>query len=200
MTACSFCCSLKNISADVKGQKKDIVELDSRVAATQDNVTNLGQEVDATRSDVSGLRSDVTEQGERLTVVEGTVDETVTKVADIDKKTLSHAPTWSRDVARLMNVAAEHDWRLLAQRLAYSNDDIRNWATQPDPCLSLLDEWFATHKTREATFGVLKALQEMNRADAAMIVENALKAAGERNVQSLWFWPVCESASWCRVS
>ena len=179
MTACSFCCSLKNISADVKGQKKDIVELDSRVAATQDNVTNLGQEVDATRSDVSGLRSDVNEQGERLTVVEGTVDETVTKVADIDKKTLSHAPTWSRDVARLMNVADEHDWRLLAQRLAYSNDDIRNWATQPDPCLSLLDEWFATHKTREATFGVLKALQEMNRADAAMIVENALKAAGE---------------------
>ena len=75
-----------------------------------------------------------------------------------------------------MNSEREHDWRLLSSRLGYTNDDIRNWATQPDPCLSLLDEWFATHKTREATFAVLKSLQEMNRTDAAMIVENALKA------------------------
>ena len=78
-----------------------------------------------------------------------------------------------------MNDDAEHDWRLLASRLGYNNDDIRNWATQPDPCLSLLDEWFATHKTRDATFAVLQALQEMNRGDAAMIVENALKSAGK---------------------
>ena len=77
-----------------------------------------------------------------------------------------------------MNPEAEHDWRLLATRLGYSNEDVKNWATQPDPCLSLLDEWFATHKTREATFAVEQALNEMNRTDAAMIVENALKQAG----------------------
>ena len=93
-------------------------------------------------------------------------------------QTLSHAPSWSRDVARLLNPQAEHDWRYLASRLNYKNDDIRNWATQPDPCLSLMDEWFATHKTKEATFAVLTALQEMNREDAAMIVENALKRVG----------------------
>ena len=94
-------------------------------------------------------------------------------------QTLSHAPTWSRDVARLMNAEHEYDWRFLATRLGYSKDDIRSWATQPDPCLSLLDEWFATHKTREATFAVEKALNEMNRTDAAMIVENALKMTGD---------------------
>ena len=93
-------------------------------------------------------------------------------------QTLSHAPTWSRDVARLMNTQHEYDWCFLATRLGYSKDDIRSWATQPDPCLSLLDEWFATHKTREATFAIEKALNEMNRTDAAMIVENALKMAG----------------------
>ena len=58
-------------------------------------------------------------------------------------------------------------------------DDIRNWATKTDPCMSLLDEWFATHKTREATHAVLNNLLEMNRSDAALYVENALKATGE---------------------
>ena len=94
-------------------------------------------------------------------------------------QTLSHAPTWSRDVARLMNAEHAYDWRFLATRLGYSKDDVRSWATQPDPCLSMLDEWFATHKTREATFAVEKALNEMDRTDAAMIVENALKMTGE---------------------
>jgi len=78
-----------------------------------------------------------------------------------------------------MNVDSERDWRLLASRLGYSNDDIRNWATQPDPCLSMLDEWFATHRTREATYGVLKILVEMDRTDASAIVDKALDAVGQ---------------------
>ena len=94
-------------------------------------------------------------------------------------QTLIHAPAWSRDVARLLNVESQHDWRLLASRLGYSNDDIRNWATQPDPCLSMLDEWFATHRTREATYGVLKMLVEMNRTDASVIVDKALDDVGQ---------------------
>ena len=94
-------------------------------------------------------------------------------------QTLSHAPSWSRDVARMLNVSGERDWRLLASRLGYSPDDIRNWATQPDPCLSMFDEWFATHKTREATYGVLKTLVEMDRTDAAVIVEKALDDVGQ---------------------
>ena len=85
-------------------------------------------------------------------------------------QTLSHAPTWSRDVARLMNAEHEYDWRFLATRLGYSKDDIRSWATQPDPCLSLLDEWFATHKTREATFAVEKALNEMNAGERLCVM------------------------------
>ena len=92
---------------------------------------------------------------------------------------MSHAPAWSRDVSKLLNPAADHDWRLLASRLGYTPEDIRNWGTQPDPCLSMLDEWFATHKTREATYGVLKTLVEMDRTDAAAIVDKALDAVGE---------------------
>jgi len=43
----------------------------------------------------------------------------------------------------------------------------------------LFDEWFATHKTREATYGVPKTLVEMDRKDAAVIVDKALDAVGK---------------------
>jgi len=42
----------------------------------------------------------------------------------------------------------------------------------------MLDEWFATHNTREATYGVLKILVEMDRTDASAIVEKALNDVG----------------------
>jgi hypothetical protein len=45
--------------------------------------------------------------------------------------------------------------------------------------MAVLSEWYATHKTREATYAILTALQEMNRMDGAAIVENAMKASGK---------------------
>ena len=106
---------------------------------------------------------------------------------------MSNAPKWSRDLTKLMNPTAENDWRLLASRLGYSNDDIRGWATQHDPCMALLSEWYATHKTSEASYGVLTALTEMNRMDGVAIVENAMKAAGpyyHLSEQRLQIWIV----------
>ena len=43
----------------------------------------------------------------------------------------------------------------------------------------MIDEWFATHKTREATYGVLKILVEMDRTDASVIVDKALDDVGQ---------------------
>lgn len=37
---------------------------------------------------------------------------------------------------------------------------------------------YAARKTSEATFAILTQLQEMDRMDAAIIVENAMKNAG----------------------
>ncbi|MCP6134264.1 hypothetical protein NL393_34330, partial [Klebsiella pneumoniae] len=51
--------------------------------------------------------------------------------------------------------------------------------TQHNPCMSLLSEWYATHKTSEATKAVLKNLEEMNRLDAAEIVGRAMQAVGK---------------------
>ena len=45
--------------------------------------------------------------------------------------------------------------------------------------MAILAEWYTIHKSSEATYAVLTALQDMGRDDAATIVEEALKAAGE---------------------
>ena len=92
---------------------------------------------------------------------------------------MTNAPAWSRDVSKIMNPESDDDWRLLAQRLGYSKKDIRGWATQNDPCMAVLSEWYATHKTSEATHGVLKALEEIERLDAVKIIKKAKGKAGE---------------------
>ena len=86
---------------------------------------------------------------------------------------------WSREVANLLNPKSEHDWRLMAQRLGYSNEDVRAWATQPDPCLAVLNEWFARNSTSKASKGIISVLEEINRTDAADIVKKALQSVGQ---------------------
>lgn len=88
-------------------------------------------------------------------------------------------PKWSHDVAKLLNVESPADWRLFAKRLGYTNDDLRSWASHDSPCMTVLVEWFATHKSSEATRAVYVVLKEMNRDDAAKFVAQAIEAAGK---------------------
>ncbi|ELU16910.1 hypothetical protein CAPTEDRAFT_195141 [Capitella teleta] len=169
--------SLATVHQAVQEQKGEIGELDDRLDDVEDGVGKLEQDVQENKEGIAGVKQEVRGQGERLDELEEVVDETVDKVEELDHKTLSHAPAWSRDVAELINEEGDGDWRLLSKRLGYTNDDIRNWATQPNPALSMFDEWFATHKTREATHAIQKNLEEMNRIDAAEIVERALAMA-----------------------
>ena len=93
-------------------------------------------------------------------------------------KTLKHAPEWSPEICRLLNLESDNDWRVLAQYLGYKTDDIRNWATQPNPCMSLLDEQFATHHPQAATKHIHNALEKMKHTDAQAVVAKALDAIG----------------------
>ncbi|XP_046574437.1 uncharacterized protein LOC124282474 [Haliotis rubra] len=169
--------SLAALSEDIKDTQEDVQELDAKVTVTQKNVKVVTKEVGKQKKEIKTVKKDVKTQGKKIGALEETVDETVAKVEEIDGKTLSHAPFWSRDVSKLLNPKGDHDWRLLSTRLGYNNDDIRGWAQQHDPCMALLNEWYATRKTSEASYAVLTALQEMNRMDAASIVENAMKMA-----------------------
>ncbi|XP_074660439.1 uncharacterized protein LOC141912910 isoform X2 [Tubulanus polymorphus] len=167
--------SLGNIVKTVEKHQEDIDDLDTRVTTAENNVDQLTEDVDKTKEEVDKLAVAAIVADERLDNLDDKVDELDEKVEEIDMKTVSNAPAWSKQVSTLLNPEAEHDWRLLAQRLGYNPTDIRGWATQNDPCMSLLSEWFATHKTSEASHAVLEILVEIDRLDAAIVIEEALK-------------------------
>ena len=169
--------TVENLVENVQDQQAEVSELDEKVTGTMNVVTSIGEKVVEHDKEIEDLESGFQAAEERMDNVEQDMGKTMIQVKSIDEKTLSNAPKWAKDLAKLMNAAADSDWRLLASRLAYSNDDIRSWATLEDPSLALLNMWFETHKTSEATLTVLTTLKEINRMDGVAIVENAMKKA-----------------------
>ncbi len=70
-------------------------------------------------------------------------------------------PQWGREVSKLLHHRAYNDWRLLGKRFGYSSSELKHWAMQSDPCMALLNELYMTHKTDEATYGLIKMLKEI---------------------------------------
>ena len=58
---------------------------------------------------------------------------------------------------------------------------------QLDPSMSLLNEWFMTHKADEATYGLVKMLNEIGRDDVEKIIRQAVAAAGDLIPDELLF-------------
>ncbi|KAH3853811.1 hypothetical protein DPMN_096346 [Dreissena polymorpha] len=168
---------IEEVFDDVQETKETVNVIDKKVNATIGTVITIGEKVVEHDKDISKLQTEVDTLDERVDDVEDDLGETKVKVEAIDNKTMTNAPKWSRDLTKLMNPTSSADWRLLAQRLQYNNDDIRGWAQQNDPCMAVLSEWYATHKTSEATKAILKILEDMNRMDAVVIVENAMKGS-----------------------
>ncbi|XP_030833626.1 uncharacterized protein LOC100888215 [Strongylocentrotus purpuratus] len=169
--------SLLGLTEDVAEQREDIDDLDNRVTTTENDVSRIDETVAQQSEDIQNVKSEVNDQGERLDELKEVVDETVEKVEEIDHKTITNAPKWSRDVSKLLNPEHEHDWRFLAVRLGYSGEDIRNWALSPDPTMAILAEWYTTHKSSDATYAILSALEDMGRTDAAEIITQSLDEA-----------------------
>ena len=114
--------------------------------------------------------NDITEQ----------VESQAREIERIDAKTLSYVPSeWGRGVCTLLNIRATNDWRLLGKRFGYSTSELKHWAMQKDPSMSLINEWFMTHKADEATYGLVKMLNEIGRQDVEHIIRKAVEAAGE---------------------
>ncbi|XP_033108907.1 uncharacterized protein LOC117110328 isoform X2 [Anneissia japonica] len=169
--------TLEALHEDITEQRDDIDNLDSRVTTTEKNVTEVTEKVDKQGEEITAVQNDVATQGQKLEELEEVVDETVVKVDEIDHKTITNAPKWSRDVSKLLNPEGDYDWRFLAIRLGYSGEDIRNWALSPDPTMAILAEWYTTHKSSDATYAILTALEDMGQTEAVKIIEESLEQA-----------------------
>ncbi|CAF1308866.1 unnamed protein product [Didymodactylos carnosus] len=107
---------------------------------------------------VNGLDARVDMVDSRLNVVTEQVEEQAREIERIDAKTLSYVPgDWGCEVTKLLNRQANNDWRLL-KRFGCSTSELRHWALQADPTMTLLNEWFMAHKADEATYGLEKIL------------------------------------------
>ncbi|CAF1275522.1 unnamed protein product [Rotaria sordida] len=153
------------IERKVQKTKTDIQQVKSTVKRQELNITNMKAHVGTINTQLQ----DVTQR----------VDIHQKEIERIDAKTLSYVPVWASDVCKLLNRRTSNDWRLLGRRFGYSSSELRHWASQVDPCMALLNEWYMTHKTDEATFGLVKVLKEIGRKDVEDIIQKAVKNAGE---------------------
>ncbi|CAF0785788.1 unnamed protein product [Didymodactylos carnosus] len=171
--------SLEEYSDTIKNATQEIAEYEKRIKKTEKDMIHVKNVVKKQELKVTNLNEKVNVVDTKLTDVTGRVNVHEQEIERIDKKTLSHVPTWGRNVTKLLNSKTDNDWRLLGKRLGYSSSELKHWATQSDPCMALLNEWYITHKSDEATYGLVKILKDIGRTDAEKIIRNATKEAGE---------------------
>ncbi|CAF3843939.1 unnamed protein product [Rotaria sordida] len=172
--------------------RNELGQIEKRVVKTEKDVHNVKtivkrQELNVRIVFILNIPEQITNLDVRVNVVDtqlSNVTEQVQvhtrEIERIDAKTLSYVPSeWGHQVCQLLNVKADNDWRLLGKRFGYSASELRHWSMQTDPSMTLLNEWFMTHKTDEATYGLVKMLEEIDRQDVAKIIREAVIAAGE---------------------
>ncbi|CAF1425218.1 unnamed protein product, partial [Didymodactylos carnosus] len=152
---------------------------ENRIKKTEKEMGHVKKVVKNQELKVTNLDEKVANVDTKLTNVTNRVDVQEQEIERIDKKTLSNVPVWGKSVTKLLNNKTTNDWRLLGKRLGYSPSELKHWATQYDPCMALLNEWYITYKSDEATYGLVKILKDIGRTDAEKIIQQASKEAGE---------------------
>ncbi|XP_071845676.1 uncharacterized protein [Apostichopus japonicus] len=171
--------TLEIMDTTVKGQRSEVIELDKRAQVNEEEVQDMTEELEHKARQITEVEHEQEKLGEEISEMEEEVKETGNKLTEIDQQTIVNAPKWSRDVSKILNPEHKYDWRYLAIRLGFSGEDVRNWALSPDPTMAILAEWYTTHKSSDATYAILTALQDMGRTEAAEIVEKALEEADQ---------------------
>ncbi|CAF2920688.1 unnamed protein product [Rotaria sp. Silwood2] len=159
--------------------RQEIETIERKVRKTETNVQQIRSTVKQQELKVTNMKAHVGTIDTRLQDVTEQVDIHQKEIERIDAKTLSHVPIWASDVCKLLNRRTSNDWRLLGRRFGYSSSELRHWSTQFDPCMALLNEWYMTHKSDEATFGLVKVLKEIGRKDVEDIIQKSVRDAGE---------------------
>ncbi|CAD5126968.1 unnamed protein product [Dimorphilus gyrociliatus] len=111
-----------------------------------------------------------------VTKIEYKLDNLNKRVDKLSELTLFHAPSWAHHVSEPLLDQSDNDWRLLAVKLQYSVDEIQNFASKADPCLVMLNDWFAEKNSEQATNILCEILKDIKRLDAAKVVKTAISS------------------------
>ena len=83
-------------------------------------------------------------------------------------------PSWTDQVAKLLNRRTQNNWRALGERLGYTSSELDHWTMQTDPCMTLLNDWFTTHTLDEAIFSLIENLKQIGRHDAEQMIRQSV--------------------------
>ncbi|CAF3708500.1 unnamed protein product [Rotaria socialis] len=147
--------------AAIKQAQAEMEQIEKRTVKTEQDVQQVGDVIQQQELTITNIRTCVNEVDTRLIDVAEQVQVHIHEIERIDAKTLSYVPEWGAGVSKLLNSPASNNWCLLGKRFAYSTSELRHWATKADPCMTLLNEWYMTHKTDEATYGLVKMLEDI---------------------------------------
>ncbi|KAF6026409.1 hypothetical protein EB796_015297 [Bugula neritina] len=125
--------SLAIVTEQVDANTEQLGIVTNDLAETKGNVARIDETVQQHSEDIKDLNTEVTLQREELEVVKAELAEAMIDIERIDRKTVDTTPTWSHDVAKLLDPESNTDWRLLAKRLSYSNDDLKAWTAHHSP-------------------------------------------------------------------
>ncbi|XP_006817171.2 uncharacterized protein LOC102803728 [Saccoglossus kowalevskii] len=89
-------------------------------------------------------------------------------------KGVTTAPEWCNKLSSLLNKPSDSDWRFLAVYLGYASDNIKLLSEMDNPSLCLFNDWYTSHKGREATYAVYKALQVIGRNDCMQTIDSSI--------------------------
>lgn len=159
--------TMENLSNQLNDNTQNVEKIGENLTQTSQKLDTLGQNVTRQDKNLKGLQTKVGELDVR-------VDEQAEKIEQLDQKTLLNMPVWTKQIRNSV-INNNHDWVLVAQRLNFSEQDIKAWLTQADPFLSMLQEWFVANKTSDAINGLIGVFKELNMSDCVKIVEDNLK-------------------------
>lgn len=159
--------SIETISNRLQENIENVRKIDDNLVQQDQKIGVIDQTVSRQAINLKGL-------GAKVTDLDAKVDEQAVKIEKLDEKTLLNVPVWCKEIRNVV-IRNNHDWVLVAQRLNFTEPDIKGWLNQADPFLSMLQEWFIANKTADAINGLLAVFKELDFKDCVKIIEENLK-------------------------
>jgi hypothetical protein len=170
--------NLEDFETKLNENENRIDNIQNTVLLNGKNISSLNRSVKTQELRITNLNENLNVVNEKLVEIDSTLDEQETKLETLDEKTLLNVPLWCKDLSKILS-KNDKDWMLIAKRFNFTENDIKGWLNQNDPCLSMFQEIFVQYKTSDAITFLLKIFREVNYKECIEIIEKNQKQVEE---------------------